>query len=109
MDKFEEAVARYTAIGMAADEGKTVLLASHDGHPQYLMDEDGEMLPLFSGREDAKESGSREFLLMPLAEAFRFQMKTGRGQGIILDPFTDPIWIIQKMIPILLAAGRHKL
>lgn len=110
MDELEKVIARYTAVGMAADEGKTVLTASRRGRPGYVKDEDGELwIPLFSERADADVGGARELLLMPMADVFRFQMESSMGQGLVLDPFTDPLWIPNGMIPVLLDAGRHLL
>ena len=109
MDELEKVIARYTAVGMAADEGKTVLTASRKGRPEYEKDEDGELwIPLFSERADADVGGARELLLMPMADIFRFQMESDKGQGLVLDPFTDPL-IPNGMIPVLLDAGRHRL
>ena len=51
----------------------------------------------------------RELLLMPLTEVFLFQLEAHRGEGLVLNPYTDPLWIPNGMLPILLDAGRHRM
>ena len=108
MDELAMLTAKYTEVGMAADEGRTVLVAAKSGRPGYAEDEDGEYwIPVFSERSDAGDV--RELLLMPLTEVFLFQLEAHRGEGLVLNPYTDPLWIPNGMLPILLDAGRHRM
>ena len=110
MDELEEVIAKYTEIGMDADAGKTVLVSAKAGKLRYAEDDDGEFwIPLFSERADADAGGERELLLMPMMEAFRFQLAAQKGEGCVLNPYTDPLWIPNGMIPILLDAGMYEM
>ena len=110
MDEVAMLTTKYTEVGMAADGGKTVLVAAKGGRPGYAEDGDGEFwIPVFSERSDADAGDIRELLRMPMTEVFRIQLAAGRGGGIVLDPYTDPLWIPNGMLPILLDAGRHRM
>ena len=110
MDELEKVIARYTEVGMAADAGRTVLVAAKDGQPGYAEDLEGlYWMPVFSERADADAGDTRELLLLPMTEVFHLQMAADKSEGLVLDPYTDPLWIPTGMIPVLLDAGRHRM
>ena len=98
-------LAKYTEVGIHPE--KTVLLATSGGIPVRIDEVDGagKWMVAFSEREDIP-LGMKEVNVVPSGDVLRMQEKARIGEGIVLDPYTDPLWIPNGMIPVLLDGGR---
>ena len=99
-------VARYTEVGMHPE--KTVFLAVAGGGIPLHIDEvegAGKWMAAFSERSDLPE-GAKDVRVAEIGEILWLQSEAGIGEGVVLDPYTAPLWIPNGMIPVLLDGGR---
>ena len=97
-------VARYTEVGMHPE--RTVLVPVAGGLPLHIDEVDGnKWMVAFSERSDLPK-GMKDVRVAEIGEILWLQSEAGIGEGVVLDPYTDPMWIPNGMIPILLDGGR---
>ena len=98
-------VARYTEVGMHPE--RTVLVPIVGGLPLHIDEVEGagKWMVAFSERSDIPE-GMKEMRVIEIGEILWLQSEAGIGEGVVLDPYTDPLWIPNGMIPVLLDGGR---
>ena len=98
-------VARYVEVRMHPE--RTGLVPIAGGLPVHIDEVEGagKWMVAFSERSDLPE-GAKDMRVAPIGNVLRLQEKAGIGEGVVLDPYTDPLWIPNGLIPILLDGGR---